>query len=404
MHPTPVWDGKAWRLDLRTPWQLGRHVIHAEPPPAGLVEAIHLSRDLLERLRVERGLTDSQLVLPGTAGRTLATVIDEYLRVKKWKSCGGERWTRETCRLLKKEALGSLELSVFASPSATTVLWAYRDDLRERLGPRAMASRLVVLGQVLKWSSEPPRLWIPYVPTLPSPKINPDEKMCNPCMTWVDHQSFRATRVRLYEHRTARCGLAVALRIAKLPCDAAAVRNLVEQRRFYLSFGFYTGMRRHDLDEIDDSYLSPEFNTYFRYGRKTGVKVAAEAICKPFKADIEAELRRLGRPWFKGERIAGGPWKNSCRVIATAAANAGVDAFDLMTCRRSFVYYKAMGGLEMDKLVNLMGHADSEMIRNVYLLLQPRLQRDEAGAVWPDDLTVLPGTGAARILDFPPKK
>jgi hypothetical protein len=75
-----------------------------------------------------------------------------------------------------------------------------------------------------------------------------------------------------------------------------------------------------------------------------------------------------------------------------------------MTCRRSFVYYKAMGGLEMDKLVNLMGHADSEMIRNVYLLLQPRLQRDEAGAVWPDDLTVLPGTGAARILDFPPKK
>jgi hypothetical protein len=48
-----------------------------------------------------------------------------------------------------------------------------------------------------------------------------------------------------------------------------------------------------------------------------------------------------------------------------------------------------------------MGHTDSKMIRSVYLLLQPRLQRDEAGAAWPKHLTAVPGTGDGRVLPFP---
>jgi integrase len=362
-----------------------------------LVEAIHASRDLLERLRAERAATGPQLSLP-IGGHVLERVIPEFLKERKWRSVGGERWTRETCDLLRKE-LGKLSLADLT----VDALWAYRDERRKVIGPNAMQSRLIVLAQILAWSSEPPRKWLPFVPPMPSPKVNPDERITTPSTKWIDHPSFRATRARIYEHQTARNGLAVELRQAGLPCDAAAVRDLVERRKLYLSFAFYTGMRRHDLDEIDDSYLSIDFDCYFRHGRKTGVDVAAEAIPKPFKADVLAELRRLGRPFRSGERIAGGPWKNSCRVLETAARNAEVSKFNLRDCRRSFVYYKAMGGVEESKLVNLLGHADSEMIHNVYLLLQPRLQRDEAGAAWFEDVTVLPGTGDARILTFPPK-
>jgi hypothetical protein len=394
-YPVPVWNPAvtAWQVDLRTPWRLGRHLLRCAPPPAGLGEAINGARDLLERLRRERGLTDPQLALP--MGRTLAAVLPAFLKEKKWRSEGGKRWTVETCDLLTAE-LGStalLDLTVDA-------LWAYRDRVRATVGPKAMQSRLIVLAQLLTWSSEPPRKWVPFVPPMPSPKLGEDEVIRNALTKWVDHGTFRAARDRIYEHHVARSALARELRAAGLPDGADAVRDWIERRKLYLSFAFYTGMRRHDLDLVDDSCLSLDFDCYFRHGRKTGVAVAAESICKPFAQDLAAFRARLRRPFASGERICGGPWKNSCRVLWQAAKVAGVQAFNLMDCRRSFVYHKALARVPEGELVNLMGHKDSRMIHGVYLLLQPRLQRNEAGAAWPDDLVSVPGTGTARVLPF----
>ncbi|HJX52563.1 MAG TPA: hypothetical protein VJ801_07345 [Polyangia bacterium] len=400
-RPIPYWNPSraAWDLDLRTPWALGRHTLRLPAPPAGLIEAINAARDLLDALRA--GATSSQLDLPGAAGRTLAATITDFLEEARFSSTGGERWKRETCALLRRE-LGNHPLSAFAPPPGTALLWSYRDERRLQVGPKAMESRLIVLQQILRWSTEPARAWLTFLPTFPSCKLraNPDEKIRVALSKWIDEATFRTVRARIFEHQTARNVLGFVLRQAGRPDDAAAVRDLVCRRRLYLSFAFYTGMRKHDLDEISDAYLSPEFDTYWRHGRKTGAEVAPESICPPFLADILAERRRLDRPWKTGELIAGGPWKNAPRVLAIAARNASVAPFNLMDCRRSFVYHKALAGVPMDKLVNLMGHSSSRMIQGVYLLLQPRLQRDTAGAAWPAALTAVPGTGAGRLIPF----
>ena len=296
-------------------------------------------------------------------------------------------------------------------PGGVDLLLRYRDGLREGteakppIGPKAMKARLCVLRQILRWCTESPRRWLSYVPVFPSPKRrdNPDEVIARALTKWIDEASFRACRDCLYKGRSGKGGLARELRnrgVTSSDVAAAAVWDLICKRKLYLSFAMYTGMRAHDLDELDDACVSREFDVYWRHGRKTGIEVAAEEIPRPLLADIEFEIRRIGRPWRHGEKICGGPWKYAYRAIAVACRDAGVDRFNRMDLRRSFVYHKALAGVEMNHLINLMGHVDSAMIRQVYLQLQPRLQRDKAGAAWPEMLTHKPGTGDARILRF----
>jgi integrase len=359
------------------------------------VPAIHAAHAKLNEIRHKFG--SPQFCLPGMAeGPTVADAFPLWLKEKRWRKTGGEEWTRETVALVVKElgprTLVSLDVDALA---------AYRDEGRKRFGPQSMSNRLIVLGQLLRWSAESPRKWIPFVPPMPSPKVNPDEKMVQALTKWVDEATFRAARDQLYAHQTARNGLLVELREKGLPCDAAAVRDLVERRKLYLSFAFYTGMRKHDLDELTDADVSLDMGCYWRSGRKTGVERAPEAIPRPLMRDLLTERQRLDRPYCEGELVCGGFWKNAPRVMGTAAKRAEVERHNLMDCRRSFVYHKALAGVPEAKLVELMGHVDSTMIRAIYLQLAPRVLRDEAGAAWPEALTALPGTGSARIVAFP---
>lgn len=403
-HPTPVWDSVAcvWRVDLRKPWGFGRYVLDAPDPPHGLVLAVHAARDKLDALRADSAAAGSQLSLPGTAGKTFEQAILAYVAEREYSGTSGE-WLRNNAALLRKE-LGRESLGLFTTEAGASRLLAWRDDVRGRgIGARSMKDRLNVFRLVWRWCAAAPRLWVSLMPVLPSPKTHEKEVLHQPAVTWVDESTFRAVRGAIYASVYARLGLATELRRLGQPDDAAAVHDLIERRRLYLSNAFYTGMRRADLNGADDSYVSRDFDCYWRFGQKTGIEKAAEAIPAPFAADLLTEYKRLGRPWHKGELICGGPWFHATRVIATAARKLGVQTFDLMTCRRSFVYHKALAGVPEAKLVNLMGHTDSKMIRSVYLLLQPRLQRDEAGAAWPKSLTAVPGTGAGRILPFPGK-
>jgi integrase len=361
------------------------------------VPAVHAAHAKLMEVRYKfRG---SQLDLPSlSSDKTVAETIPLWLKEKRWRTRGGEDWTRQTAAVLLKELgpriLRELDIDV---------LTAYRDARRagtdgEAIGPQAMSSRLTVLRQTLAWAAMPPRRWIPFVPPMPSPKVNPDEKITRALTKWVDEGTFRAMRAGLYDHQSARGGLMGELRERNAPCTMAEVRDLVEKRKLYLSFAFYTGMRRHDLNELTDADVNLDMRCYWRSGRKTGVERAPEAIPAPLMSDLLDERRRLGRPYREGEMICGGPWRHVARVMAAASKRAEVVEFNLMDCRRSFVYHKALAGVAEDKLVRLMGHSDSTMIRTVYLQLTPRLQRDEAGAAWPEQLTLAPGTGNARVI------
>jgi integrase len=398
-HPKPVWDNVAsvWRVDLRSPWKLGRRIVNAPPPPGGLATAIHAARDLLDALRSETIVTSPQLSLPGTLGRTVESVAEQYLAEREFRGTSG-KWLRETAKVMCRE-IGREPLRIFQTADGAARLLAWRDEVRGRgVGPRAMKDRLNVFSLIWRWCADAPRQWVSLMPVLPSPKTSEKEVLHHPAMRWIDESTFRAVRAAIYDNVFARTSIAKELRNEGLPCDASDVRAYIARRQLYLSFAFYTGMRRFDLNAISDAYLSPDFDCYWRHGHKTGVEVAAESICEPFRRDIAAERSRLGRSWHQGELICGGPWFHATRVIATAARKLGLENFDLMTCRRSFVYHKALAGVPESKLINLLGHSDSRMIRGVYLLLQPRLQRDEAGAAWPRHLSVVPGTGGGRVL------
>lgn len=118
----------------------------------------------------------------------------------------------------------------------------------------------------------------------------------------------------------------------------------------------------------------------------------------PLLADLQAERRRLGRPYKRDEAICGGPWPTVTEVIAKAARSIGLPPFDLRTCRRSFAQHKAAAGVQEGDLQRLMMHSDSRMIRRIYQRFLPAERAVEAGIAWPEIATNLPGTGLARVI------
>lgn len=411
-RPCPAWSAvdRVWKLDLRTPWKLGRHVLHCEPPPVGFADALHESYALLARLEAERP-HGPQLDLPGTAGRTVAAVLAAYLAERKYRKAGGRKWVTETAARVLEE-IGDWPLAELIPPEGTKRLWAWRDRIRREgyerryatkavrvaVGPRAMLDRMQVLRSALEWSMEPPRLWLPCLPAFPDPRLDESEPMGKPRDAWVDEATFRAVRDAIYSSNMG-AGMMQELCEQGLLGDSGTVADYIARRRLWLSFAMYTGMRHHDLDELTDQSASLAFGVFWRFGRKTSDEEAApEDLPPPLRADLEWERRRLGRDYFAGERIAGGPWPRATRVIAAACRRVGVPAFDVMTLRRSFCYHKDIAGVEEADLVRLMGHKDSRMIRRVYLQVPSRSKRNAAGAAWPEMATTAPGTGIARVL------
>jgi integrase len=166
-----------------------------------------------------------------------------------------------------------------------------------------------------------------------------------------------------------------------------------------VSFALYTGMRRKDLDALDDSSVSPDLGWYRLCSRKTGdVAGTWQRMPEPLRDDCEAELRRLGRPWRQGEPICGGPWPRVAKVLRQACLDAGVSRVNLMDLRRSYAYLKASAGVPQDTLRRKMGHADSRMLDHVYRQFPTGSECEEHA--WPEMRTRAPGTGSARIVSI----
>jgi len=394
MLPTPRWDPSIarWRLDLRCPWGAGRHLLDCPPPPSGTIAAVHAAYALLGRLSAKR--PSGQLCLAGTGARSLAQLLDEYVNARTYRTAGGRRWVKTTAACVRHE-LGHLPLAELVGARGPEILWAWRDEIRSRpgrrVGPRAMQDRIVVLSMALRWASEPPRRWIPCVPSMPDPRIDESEAMWTPQTRWVEECTFRTVRDCIF---SSGMSAGVLARLGHDPEDYYA------RRRLYLSFAAYTGMRRHDLDLLDDFSASLEAGCFWRWGRKTSAEEGyPEDMPPPLISDLKLERKRLGRPWYRGEPIAGGPWPNVCRVLAAACRRLGIEPFNLRDLRRSFCYHKALATppVAEEDLVRLMGHADSRMIRAVYLQIPPASRRNAAGSAWPTAPAIRTGE-PARVV------
>jgi hypothetical protein len=410
MLPSPRWTDGHWALDLRG-FGFGRHLLDAPPPPSGNVAAVHAAYELLGRLR-EGQSKGPQLALPLAAGRRLAEVLDGWLAERKYGK--SRRWCTETAARVRKE-LGHLALADLAPPEGTRLLFEWRDRVRREgydrrypsgkvlhveVGPRAMLDRVQILRMALTWASEPPRMWLPYLPTFPDARVNEGEKLHRGLTSWVDEATFRAVRDVIYVGRMGTASLEAHWRRDGLPYDGCTLDDYIARRRLWLSFAFYTGMRHQDLDQLNDLSVSLDFGCYWRWGRKTSDEEGLpEDMPDPLLADLEFERSRLGRPYYTGEKIAAGPWLRAVRVLRAACEHVGVPAFDVMTIRRSFCYHKAMSGeVEEADLVRLMGHVDSHMVHTVYLQVPPASKRNAAGRAWPAMTSRRPGMGDARIL------
>lgn len=397
MKPTPTLSGtqsgaRCWRVDLRWAGH-GRYWLSAPPVPAGEIAAVHEAYALLGRLQIEaRGRAPE---LPGIDGRPLFSLAcDEYLSRKTWRSRGGERWAREIVTRLRAD-WGATALAEWTPPAG--------DDLfadliararvgsngRPPIGPKRAEDLIVVALQILRVAVR--RRLLAAVPLRPSPKLRPEEEIRNPQSRWIDEATVRLVRAALFSEPQGR------------HCLGEDPEGTIARRKLFVSFALYTGMRRNDLERLRGEHVSADLGFFQRYARKTRSRVLWEPIVAPLAADIQAELRRLGRPFLPDELIAGGPWKNVARVLSATAARIERPAFNLRDLRRSFVYHKALAGVGEDALIRAMGHADSRMIRAVYLQVPPRCQRDKVAHAWPtaDDVR-RPSTSPAQVLEFKP--
>lgn len=401
-YPTPTWRNGKWHLDLRKPWDCGRHVLSVPAgPPEGAVAAVNASWALLLELRGQASLLRVQEALPGLDGRTVGDLLKEFLAyrlsAKKWGSEGSAEWGRAVCARLVRD-IGRRPLAEFAPPDGLAHLEEYRDlcragSLGERVGAGRMNAIFCFLRQAFRWAAHPSRLWLPFMPEFPDPRIKAGELIHPALNEWIDEASFRAVRAAIYT-----CPRAFAALVGALDGRASDAHDLICRRQLYLSFAFYTGQRKRDLDSLDDSRLSLDLASYVCFSTKTHRDPCPFRCVPPLLADLQAERRRLGRPYKRDEAICGGPWPTVTEVIAKAARSIGLPPFDLRTCRRSFAQHKAAAGVQEGDLQRLMMHSDSRMIRRIYQRFLPAERAVEAGIAWPEIATNLPGTGLARVI------
>jgi len=410
-RPTPRWTGKGWEVDLRKPWGLGRHRVEAPPPPPGELEATHEAYALLARLERERP-QGAQLSLPATAGRTIGQLLTEWIEKRGYRR-GGSSWVRETAARVQKE-LGHVALAEICGPRGWEILGEWRTKVRETGYPRhyahktitvvcgaaTMRDRLSVLRGAFEWAADPKQRYMPFVPNLPDARLHQGEVYYTPREEWIDEPTFRAVRDAIYCGPSAAATIESAWRRYGTPWPGCTIDDFIARRRLFLSWSFYSGMREQDVAAINDLSVSADFGFYWPFGRKTSDEEGdPEKMPDPLRADLEYERRRLGRTYFRGEPVTGGPWPRVCEVLRAACRKAGVPPFDVMTLRHSFAYHKALSGkCDRDQTARLMHLQTSALVRRVYNNVTPARCRDEAGAAWPEMRTRAPGTGSARIL------
>jgi integrase len=358
-RPVPKIRGGRWYLDLR--WAGGgQYTLQTPGAPEFAADAIHESYAKLEALRAELA-AHPQLKLPIGGAPPIAEVIRLFTPEKERhrKRKGSAAYVRQYLRAIDRR-LGKSRVSVFEGTHGTRLLLDHRNLLAdEGLGPKSRNNYLTLLMEVLRFAQE--RGWLLALPTKPDATIG-DENLNNPEWRWYTEGDFRRLRAGLYVNPAPRARLK-----AHIP-DPAKREDFIARKRLYLSVGFYTGMHTADLDKLTDEHFSVGTGHFLRVNTKSSRAVPPKMLRmpEPLWLDIKEEIRRLGRPWFRGELVAGGPWHMPTKEPNRAAVRLQLPPWTYRIARRSTAHHLCLLGWSERDVAEYLGHVDQQMIRAVY--------------------------------------
>lgn len=295
-----------------------------------------------------------------------AELLDQWLTVKEAATDGGADYVDQYAGLVRRE-LGHHDVEDLTGYAGTRLLQTYRDGLAARgLGPKTRRNRLNIIEQVIRFGV---REGVAQgVPDMPLARVR-GERVTGPVYDYLDEASLRAARQQLYRE-PATAGMLARAFWSHLGREAQAerVQAYVAARRLYFSVGFYTGMRKRDIDETMGADFSVDVGRHRRRGSKTQARPVWLDSPEQLIADLHEARAFMGRYWTPDAPVCGGPWQNVAAVARDVA-----DALKL-TCapvprilRRSFVRQLALRGWPKEKVREHMGHkADSALIETVY--------------------------------------
>lgn len=406
--PTPVLrdiEGESrWWLDLRHPWKLGQHTLKTPGVPELLPDAIWEAKERFDRLRAAADARSAQALLP-IGGPTIRDVLKSRIDEREFSTEGGESWGGD-CNKRILERWGSVPIAHFRGLQGYHHGRAWRDEMAaEPLSPRTRRNYLNELWGLLRYAVERECGWLDDVPRRPDPCLK-GETLDQGSENWPTYTEaeFRRLRAGLFETHDHPGGLC-----HKIP-DRAARLDYIERRRLYLSFAFYSGMREADLDALDDRSVAPDVGAYFRTGQKTRAKVAAFDMPEALALDVQAEVRRLGRPFRKGEAICGGPWRRASQTMQDTARRLQLPLpINIRSVtRRSCAEQYLMRGWTYQEVAHVLGQQSTAMLERVYMRIPPRF-RSPVKVAWDRESTARlargeAATGRASVLRIEPRR
>lgn len=356
--------------DLRRWGGTRHHCLHLPAGASDLVVGVALG-EALAVLRLAS--TIRQPTLPGlgepanTAGVPLASVIAQYTTLRSYagNSRAGAAWVHRICRAIAAD-LGTLPIAAFGNTvDGQTIVCTWQQKLWDRgLSGHTCKGYLSVLFAVLTWARG--KGLLAAIPDNPG-GCRPGEVAYTPIWEHWTEGDFRILRERWAED---------ALRRGRwrqhLGPDRATWIDCVARRSLYLSLGYYTGMHTADLDRVPSDWLSWEVGRYRRENSKSArcVRPAVFDMPEQLQRDCAAEVERLGRPWYQGELVAGGPWPGSTEVLARACRRIWPEnrppLWTFRLARRSTAWEYCIRGWSAEQIAEILGHVDRTMVDEVY--------------------------------------
>ena len=331
--------------------------------PAALpeAEAIHLAYARLRSAEGERLAEVAQKDLFSTpAPQGFAAALEACGKARRFRTVAGKCYWWNHARAVRR-GLGAYRLESFAPPEGNARLRAYVAELERRgQAGRTIRNRLTIAVEVLHHAVA--EGWLRAMPALPDASRLPPKAA--PVFLYVTEAQFREWRARLLAGLTV--GEAHRIRGVRTADD---VRVYVERRRFFVSWCFYTGAHAYDAAHVQGGDLLLDFGAYIRRNHKSArcIEPRRYMMPPPLLEDVRALCEVVGRPPLLDEELGGGPWPNGPKTLnATAAALGFPHGVTAKVLRRSFVREMAIRGVPDQDVADMLGHADTRMIREIY--------------------------------------